>query len=313
MEMTMNFADYKDKLDEFVNKGTAEFEAFLEYWRDKNPEPVKRTAQFSILFWLAVVAATSAATVSGFRIFDRFYQVAFVTSGNVTFSTLEALFGIGAVNVTLIALSFGFAYQKRKHNQSSLIVGLCVAVAISFIAGLGQSFQGLGMKDIVSGFDWILAVALAFVTALEYLSGDLAGVEYVRYEDEKLVCEREYRDEHKKWLAAAKGQFGLFMANFKKFSEQDTGSREVSEQPSRSRQVSVNKEDIIAVLEKHYEQNKMYLGVSDVTRELACSLYKLDMNNLTDEDEQKVRAFTQSKKGNVSQVRNNWIAEKENI
>jgi hypothetical protein len=338
----MGYQEYKDRLLEFTQKQDLEWEIYLHAFRVKNPEPVieqpeRKTAKLqptevSVKFWLALFTACAAVGVSGMRVFDRFYQTSFVTSQNSTFATFEALFGVIAVNVGIIALSFAVAYTKRKMSENSMLFALVTAVTISLVAGLGQGFAGLKLNTVLTYFDWVLAVVLAAVTAIEYFSGDMLGVEWWSYKHEQFTNrtnyeneqrtlneqyelelrtnEQKYEHEHKEWLRTAKSQFGLWKANYEQWhkanyrtertnSEQDNEPRPV--RTNKPRTESTNSSFVRDILEQHYEQTNELMSFSELMRTIT------NKANMTNE---QAAEFANSKKGYISEIRSKWAKER---
>ena len=223
----MNFQKYKGILEDFGKKREIEFEVFLKDYSERNPPPINKNVYPSIKFWLALFCGISAVGASGLRVYDRFFQVAQTSGAGLTISTLEAMFGVGAINIAIVAMSFAVAYIKRRMSDKSLMAGLITAVGISLIAGLGQSFAGLGMAQVM----WVLAIALSALTALEYLSGDLMGVEWVLFETEKKSSKELYEKEKKIWLTHARANIGAWKSQLVAWaSEQGVNMDDVSEQ-----------------------------------------------------------------------------------
>jgi hypothetical protein len=342
--MAQQFAEYQDKLNEFIKKGDVEWEAFLDWWRIKNAEPVehevtKRNVDLNIKFWLALVSACGALALSGFRVAERFYTVAggAISTTNPWFSIGEAISGVLAVNVTIFAMAVAHAYTTKKTDETSQIAGLVTAIAISSIAGLGQAAKWLGTDwaSLVSGLDLVLVILLGVgASALEYFSGDLLGVEIVRYVNDKLSSEHEYEQkvftnrsqferEHKEWLKNAKGQFGLFISNFKVFTKQNSeqahaqGERGVNDDEPEPETVNVknivvNGQLVHNILSEHYERTGELLGVMDCSRKLATFILKIREHSQTDYEKKLVQAFVHSKKGKISELRKEF-AEQLNI
>lgn len=333
--MEQNFDDYKMKLDEFVNKGSTEWDSFLEWWKTKNSEPteqviIKEKVSFNIKFWLALVAGIGALFLSAFRVSERFYSVAGGDLANPFFSVGEAISAVFAVNVTIFALAVAYAYTTNKVSEYSQTLGLGTAIVISAVAGLGQAAKALGPEwsAWVSVFDLVLAAVLGIgATALEYFSGDLLGVEIVHYYLERKVVNDKYEQsvlsersrivhEHKEWLKAAKGQFGLFMGNFKKFNEQPVNSEQTtgvheqtSERSQKHKLPPVDSVNAVNIIKSVLEQTGELLGTSELSRRLAVNTYGYDVNNLTHEQTVNVQNFIYYKKGAVHKIRDHWIEE----
>jgi len=351
----MEFSQYTDRLNEFTGQKDTEWNIFLREFRKTNPEPVmgevekksvtKRPVQLDIKFWLALAAGLGALALSGFRVAERFFAVAggYKEGVNPIFSYGEAVAAVLAVNITIFALAIAYAYTTEKMSEGSQTWGLGTAVVISAVAGLGQAFNGLGSNwvGLVSGFDLILAFVLGIgATALEYFSGDLLGVEIVRYKAE-LETERtryetetersktehteqyrsayaEYAEQHKAWVRLAKQQFPNWMSQFAKWNEQAERDRtklviaeqfakwnEQTEQPGRTVR---SREGTFSELVRHV--------LSDV---LSSENRVLSFGELSDKvterllmqgvSEQDATELVRKKKSQVSELRTAWVRE----
>ncbi len=340
--MAENYRQQKQKMKEFVEKNNMEFEMSKISFSEKHPEPKKKLPEINIKFWLALISAISAGALSGMRIFDRFYSVAYNGSSthNSQFSIVEAFFGIGAVNVVIVALSFGVAFATKKMSEKSMHIGLWVAVTISAVAGLGQSFYGLGMIQVVGVFDWVLAFSLAAVTALEYLSGDMLGVEYFTWYQEKKKLDNEYIVEHKKWETEALRNFSVWKMQFANWdkqqqklenniqnspqntpelsepTEQNFNNNESVLTENKSEKIKMNKEEkivtknseILQLIKRVYEETGNIPTVKNITQLLANE--KIEQGELLEKD---LKQFLLSKKGSVSQQLSKWTGKNVDV
>lgn len=312
--MSSNYDQYKNKLKSFVEKDKIEFEQFLDDYKSKLPEPIKNITWPNIKFWLALVGGLSAVAVSGFRIYDRFFSVASKSGATDQLSVAEAIAGVGAVNIVLLALSFARAYNNKKMSEESLTWGLIVAGGISAVAGLGQSFHGLGIESITGFFDLILAFTLAAVTLLEWLMGDLLGVEYNHFIEDKTQNNKSYEDEYKKWYTTARQQFGAWKARFMAWDEKqqkiekiDESSRENDEQINKQKNVNKNPREytkaaeIVYLIKKVYEEQNQLPTVTQIVKMLAEQKVQQKEINVAD-----MGKFISDKKGSVSQQIKRW-------
>ncbi len=309
----MNFQKYKDILRDFGRKRAIEFEIFKEDYSERNPPPVNKKVYPSIKFWLALFCGISAVGASGLRVYDRFFQVAQTSGAGLTISILEAMFGVGAINIAIVAMSFAVAYMKRKMSDRSLMAGLITAVGISLIAGLGQSFAGLGMAQLMGGFDWVLAIALSALTALEYLSGDLMGVEWVLFETEKKSSRELYEKENRVWLTHARANIGAWKSQLVAWaSEQGVDMDDVSEQNELDERIPQNrakssKNTVIhrQLFDEIYNTTNELPGVIQTAELLADKL--IQAGELPPEGKER---FVKDKKGSISTSRKRWMLEK---
>ena len=217
--------DLRENVKDYLEKEDVEFNGSLQEYARKNPEPKKPIVLPSLIFWFGLISAIAAMGTSGLRVFDRFYQVALLSGGAIWLANLEAIFGVIAVNFTLLAMAFFIAYKKGRIDNGPTTIALIISVFISLTAGLGQSFFGLKMTQATSAFDWVLAFALGGgITGLEYFSGSLLGIEYNLYVYDKEEKLKLFKEEHKLWLKGARGQFGGWVSRFHKFAGDDSPS-----------------------------------------------------------------------------------------
>lgn len=330
--MALNFAEYKDKLEAFVSKQDVEWQYFLKAWSEKNPIPemkhiVLQEVEISPKFWMALVTAIAAVATSGFRIFDRLYQVAYNANPEGWVQVPEAVSGVVAVNVGLVALAFAVAYTNKKMSEDSMNIALWVCVGISAIAGLGQAVKGLNIEWAVSSIDVVLAFAISAITAIEYLSGDMLGVEFYLWQKEKQnaketyrkeleEAEQEYEQEHKQWLSSAKAQFGAWKIQFENWNKQNSSDNPptpVPPQPKEQKQTNGRtvrpNSDFTRTLNELMEYEKRTSGKVLTFAELSRKLAELFVEQNIPEQERDVlmREFVQKKKSRISELRTRWI------
>jgi len=94
----------------------------------------------------------------------------------------------------------------------------------------------------MKGFDWVLAISLAGITALEWVSGDMMGVEMVQFEKlrkdaqdnfkrESQFEKERYDSEYKLWLSNARKNMGLWKIQYEKWNENNYSESGGPEQP----------------------------------------------------------------------------------
>jgi hypothetical protein len=302
--------DLRESVKDYLEKEDIEFNGSLQEYSHKNPEPKKPTIFPSLIFWFGLICAIAAMGTSGLRVFDRFYQVAMLSGGAIWLANLEAIFGVVAVNFTLLSMAFFIAYKNRKMDNKAILIALVISVFISLTSGLGQSFYGLKMTEATGFFDWVLAFALgAGITGLEYFSGSLLGIEYNIYVYEKEEKLRAFREEHKLWLKGARGQFGGWVSRFHRFAGDD--SEEGTDDnfpapyvPANKPRSSPNTDAIVNIIEQHYRETNELMRVTDIAKEL--SKQSIANGELSPND---VERFIAVKKGNISSIRKQWAKE----
>lgn len=343
----MELTQYRDRLKEFTSKKDVEWEEFLAYFKVSNPEPVynqiemrvveKKIVSMDIKFYLALLSGLGALALSGFRVSERFYKVAGGETGGI-FSVGEAISAVLAVNITIFALSIAYAYTNRKMSESSQTWGLGTAVLLAAMAGLGQAFSKLGVEwsGFVSFFDLALAFTLGIgATLLEYFSGDLLGVEIVRYFSEKESAEdkyktelqqakdefdvkskqneHEYAEQFKAWVRLAKQQFPSWKSSFEQWNSKVEKERTPTQvlperKQNRTRQSSgTTFADVVNdTIARMVEQNKdvpQFGELSSVLARMYAEQDGVSQENL----DNYVRLFIQKKKGQISELRKKWV------
>ena len=313
----MEFDKYKESLKDFSTKGEIEWEMFLDFFNTKNPAPEVvwdtpiPVVKLGIKFYLVLLSAIGAGLLSAFRVGERFYAVASAANAEPLFAYGETVSAVFAVNMTIFALAILVAYRTKKMSTNSQMIGLIVAITISAFAGLGQAFKGLNLLEIVQFFDLGLAFVMGVgVTALEYLTGDMLGVEIVANQDIAIVANEKYNTdkqaayaaylkEHKQWLGLAKSSFGLWKANYEKWASENTKQEQTPVATHTNQQIDrvenlTNR--VFELLTEEYKTGRV-LSVTELGRALAPQGM----------DEDQVKDFVMRKKGNLSQVRHKWL------
>ena len=298
--------DLRENVKDYLEKEDVEFNGSLQEYARKNPEPKKPIVLPSLIFWFGLISAIAAMGTSGLRVFDRFYQVALLSGGAIWLANLEAIFGVIAVNFTLLAMAFFIAYKKGRIDNGPTTIALIISVFISLTAGLGQSFFGLKMTQATSAFDWVLAFALGGgITGLEYFSGSLLGIEYNLYVYDKEEKLKLFKEEHKLWLKGARGQFRGWVSGFHRFAGDDEENESPTPYtPATKRREKPNEDAIVNIIENNYRATNELLGVTAIARKLAEQ--SINRGELS---ENGVNKFIAKKKGNISSIRKQWMRE----
>jgi hypothetical protein len=198
-------------------------------------------------------------------------------------------------------------------SKTSMWAGLITSVGISFVAGLGQSFAGLNMAQLTAGFDWVLAIFLSALTALEYFAGDLMGAEWVLLEKTRDDTTKAYMF----WLANARKGLGIWKAQFASWAKAEgitindgEGQSILNIKDDKPKVRTSNNADAIRqLLNELYNKNPSEIPtVAQTTALLAERL--VGMGKLSQEN---VPNFIERKKSYVSSVRKGWIKEKNLI
>jgi len=261
----MKFNDYKEQIKSMGEKQDYEWEAFLKAHSKKNPAPSHNTPKPDVVFWASILAALASMTVSGLRVYDRFYQVAFQAGASADLANFEAIAAIIAVNVTVVVLSMAVAYKHNKHSMISIYVGLGIALIISVFAGLGQSFHGLKLTDLVQGVDFLLALSMTGITGLEYFTGEAIGTQYVVWLDAKKKFEAEYDYDYAEWLKLARRAFPTWMLQLNTFIKHG-GETVVAEPKQRQEEVDTEKLDWRTAVRGMTQQDIEFLSTASTSQ-----------------------------------------------
>ena len=305
----MGIKETKKNIDLFLSQEDMLFTACKTDVAKKNPPPEKEKIYPSIKFFMALIVGISIFVASGTRVFDRFYTTAFSSSQNATLANTESFSAVIGVNGSLIAMAFVIAYRNKKTSENSITWSLWIAGAISLFAGLGQSFNGLGITKATGFFDWMLAVILSGLTILEFLSGDIMGAEWVAFEKRKQETKKQFDEQYDKWLVGVRKQFGAWKARFMKWEDGlETGSTFVpvhSETTLVRKQTKKQKQNkgtqknyIMNLVQELFDGSQTVPSFTDVAERFANRL-EIGSNEFDD--------FVRSKKSSISQARTEWM------
>lgn len=311
-------SDTENKMALLARKEEDDWQLYLKIYSIKTPKPKKKKF-FNWRFVLALVGAVGAVAFSAFRNSGSFFTIAERADLPDWAVWGEAISGVAAVNLLLVSLSLLLSYKKRNVSDFSMKVGVGIALLIGALAGLSQAFLGLEMDHWVGGINFCLAIAVGVgVTALEWLGGDMLGVELVRYEEFTKENEQAYQTELRTWESNARHGFGSWLANKeRKLSTQTEPQTNVPIVRTTNRQTRTNsrtsnsESGIVRLLEDTYANEQRLLGVSELAGMLAneLGLIKRDEHGtVTNYDE--LKEFVNQKKGYISQVRTRWANAK---
>lgn len=312
--MQLSNKELNERLDGFLHHNEIMFRYHLEWFAKSHPRPNPRDydVNLPITFWMILSAAIAAATLSGFRVWERFYAIAMGSGAGTTFAVLEATAAVLAIPVAIMAFSIVSAIKTERTDERGTWIGLGLAVILSAVAGLGQAFKGLNLIEITSIFDAVLAFCLgAGVTGLEYFSGEMLGVELVKYRKLKSSSKLEFDKAEKTWMSSARSAFGSFSSQFSRWSDGQTKLTNPNQTEPNIKQTkprtstNSNKQFIEQFIANHYEQTGELIGFSELAEQVANKVFE-QTNEPEANREQFVREFVRSKKGYISQVRTNW-------
>lgn len=180
------------------------FEGFRELFAAKNPPPQQRKAvswrDIGFLYVLKMTTIIAAVLLAGFRTAEQFYLSA-ATEGIAWIGWAEAVLAVLAIEGFLVSAAADKA-RKNQHQTPWLInLGVFLALVISLLAGLGQSFRLLDVayQELISNFTLYLAIGLASASVIAWIAGETLGQElaWIDIENEKLS--EEYETELEAW------------------------------------------------------------------------------------------------------------------
>lgn len=299
-----------EKMIELSKQEEKDWQSYLHIYSIKNPIPKKS----SIINWklgLVMIGAVGAVAFSAFRNSGAFFMMATRAGVPSWAITGEAVSGVAAVNILLVSLSILLSYKRRNVSDLSLYVGTGIVLLIGSLIGLSQSFSGVGQSGLVEGINFLLAISVGVgVTVLEWLGGDMIGVELVRYEESSKQREQTYQTELRTWEANARHGFGAWLANkerklSKQIEQTNVPAHRTTNQQTRLQtnpRTSNSEQTIVRLLDTVYSNEQRLLGVTELSKLVA------NEQGITNPDDE--RLFVDRKKGYVSQVRTRWIAQK---
>jgi hypothetical protein len=195
------------------------FTEYLPIHEEIYPRPAKKALGLGWEFWAAVTVAVAAIILAALRTAHSFFIAA-------TLSTqvwgAESQLVVGFLSFTeaaaaMLAIEGGIVYGavKRAQHNGKINARLFLAyigllVLISVVAGLGQSL-GLvvGLPDsVLAAFSWVMAIVLgAGASVVAWMSGEMLGVEMLKYEELRRNAERAFTAASTKWLNAARKEW----------------------------------------------------------------------------------------------------------
>lgn len=180
------------------------FEGYRELFAAKNPPPVQKRAvswrDIGFLYVLKMTTIIAAVLLAGFRTAEQFYLSA-ATDGVAWVGWAEAVLAVLAIEGFLVSAAADRA-RKNQHQTPWLInLGVVLALVISLLAGLGQSFRLLDIEyqNLISDFTLYLAIGLASASVIAWIAGETLGQElaWIDIENEKL--NENYERDMEEW------------------------------------------------------------------------------------------------------------------
>lgn len=192
------------------------FKEYLPLHEEIYPRPPKKSLGLGWAFWAAVSVAVAAIVLAALRTAHSFYLAAVLSTQvyGVESPLLTAFMSYTEAAAAMLAIEGGIVYgavKRAKFNGkinprvSTIYIGMLVLISI--IAGLGQSLPlVLGLpEDIMAGFSWILAIVLGVgASVIAWLSGEMLGVEMLKFEEARRNIEAAFQRASTKWLSDAR-------------------------------------------------------------------------------------------------------------
>ncbi len=192
------------------------FSEFIPIHADTYPRPERKSLALGWEFWVAVTVATAAIVLAAMRTAHSFYTAAILSaqvygldSAAVTqvMGLVEAVAAMLAIEGGLVYAAVKRAQQEGKVKPGLIAMNIALLVAISVVAGLGQSL-GLVMGlpvEWLEGFSWLMALILgAGASIVAWLSGEMLGVELLKFEQARSAAEKTLQSAVTKWTNEAR-------------------------------------------------------------------------------------------------------------
>lgn len=192
------------------------FKEYLPHHEEIYPRPPKRSLALGWEFWVAVAVAIAAIVLASLRTAHSFYTAAVLSAqiyglGNDLFTGALSLTEAAAA---MLAIEGGIVYGAVKRAQHHgkvhpklFVVYIGLLILISVIAGLGQSLGLiLGLSgEVLAAFSWIMAIVLGVgASIVAWLSGEMLGVEMLKYGEANKAAEKSFTSASTRWLNDAR-------------------------------------------------------------------------------------------------------------
>jgi hypothetical protein len=176
--------------------------------------PIPKTFSYTLtwregglLFRGKVVTTVAAVLLAGFRTAEQFYLAASQSAPWLGWA--EAFLAILSIEGLILFLAADKAKKRGTIHEFWSSVGILFALAISVLAGLGQSMRlVINLDQATAGmFTLVLAIGLGFASIVAYIGGEILGQELARIDglnqkstNEQAGADRIYSDRlNKAW------------------------------------------------------------------------------------------------------------------
>ncbi|MBX3046992.1 MAG: hypothetical protein KF698_08360 [Anaerolineales bacterium] len=192
------------------------FSEFIPIHADAYPRPVRKSLALGWEFWVAVSVAAAAIVLAAMRTAHSFYTAAILSAQvyGLGSAAITQVMGLAEALAAMLAIEGGLVYAAVKRAQQEgkvkpglIAMNITLLVAISVVAGLGQSL-GLVMglpAEWLEGFSWLMALILgAGASIVAWLSGEMLGVELLKFEQARSSAEKAHQASLTKWTNEAR-------------------------------------------------------------------------------------------------------------
>lgn len=195
------------------------FQEYLPVHEEIYPRPAKKKLTLGWAFWAAVSVAVAAIVLASLRTAHSFYTAAVLSAQiySVDNPTVIGFLSFTEAAAAMLAIEGGIVYgavkrsqQKGKVHPKIFQAYLGLLILISIVAGLGQSLGLIvGLPEgILAGFSWVLAIVLGVgASIVAWLSGEMLGVEMLKFEQLKSAADKSYAAGNVRWLNAARKEW----------------------------------------------------------------------------------------------------------
>ncbi|MBX3004572.1 MAG: hypothetical protein KF821_01945 [Anaerolineales bacterium] len=192
------------------------FTEFIPNHEDTYPRPARKSLALGWGFWVAVAVAAGAIVLAAMRTAHSFYTAAILSAQVYGMESAIAtqVMGLAEAVAAMLAIEGGLVYAAVKRAQQEgkvkprlIATNIALLVAISVVAGLGQSLGlVIGLPaEWLEGFSWLMALILgAGASIVAWLSGEMLGVELLKFEQARAAAEKAHQSALTKWTNEAR-------------------------------------------------------------------------------------------------------------
>lgn len=177
------------------------FIAFRETYELINPPPDRpskiQVSDAGLVYWIKIISVLAVLLLVAMRTAEQFYKASLLDSGNHYVALFSAVLSVIGIEGLMLALAINRAKRAKKVNYTWEIVGIVLTLAISFLAGIGQSLSIVDtLNQAVIGWLTIsLAIALSVASIVAYIGGEIIGSQIAELESSYQTAMREYKQE----------------------------------------------------------------------------------------------------------------------